>query len=74
MSRNSINAYDTDAHVAEIYDQYEAKLDDIDFIRRLIRNFGPMKILEPFCGTGRILSRWLWMVTPSSEWIDLQAC
>ncbi len=55
MSRNSINAYDTDAHVAEIYDQYEAKLDDIDFIRRLIRNFGPMKILEPFCGTGRIL-------------------
>jgi SAM-dependent methyltransferase len=55
MNHNSINAYDTDAHVAEIYDQYETKLDDIDFIRRLIRNFGSMKILEPFCGTGRIL-------------------
>src|SRR5512147_2842324 len=55
MNRNSINAYDTDAHVAEIYDQYETKLDDVDFVRSLIRNFGPLKILEPFCGTGRIL-------------------
>ena len=55
MNHNSINVYDTDAHVAEIYDQYETKLDDVDLIHKLIRNFGPLKILEPFCGTGRIL-------------------
>jgi SAM-dependent methyltransferase len=55
MDRNHINAYDTDAHVAEIYDQSETGLDDVNFIRRLIRDFGSLKILEPFCGTGRIL-------------------
>lgn len=52
---NSINMYDTDLHVAEIYDQYETELDDVDFIRKLIENSGCIKILEPFCGTGRIL-------------------
>lgn len=52
---NHINAYDTDLHVAEIYDQCEPEVDDVDFIRRLIGNLGPLKILEPFCGTGRIL-------------------
>ena len=52
---NHINAYDTDLHVAEIYDQYETELGDADFLRRLIGTSGPLKILEPFCGTGRIL-------------------
>ncbi|HET9915028.1 MAG TPA: class I SAM-dependent methyltransferase [Anaerolineales bacterium] len=55
MDHNTINAYDADLHMAEIYDQYETKLDDVGFIRSLIINLGPLKILEPFCGTGRIL-------------------
>jgi SAM-dependent methyltransferase len=55
MNHNHINAYDADLHVAEIYDQYEMELDDVSFLRKLIENSGPMKILEPFCGTGRIL-------------------
>ncbi len=54
MSHNQINAHDADSHVAEIYDQCETKLDDVNFIRELIGNFGTIKILEPFCGTGRI--------------------
>jgi SAM-dependent methyltransferase len=41
--------------VAEIYDQTETQLDDLDFLRRLIDDSGSIKILEPFCGTGRIL-------------------
>ena len=52
---NHLNAYDADFHVAEIYDQYETELDDVNFICKLIENPGPIKILEPFCGTGRIL-------------------
>ena len=52
---NHINAYDADFHVAEIYDQSETELDDVGFIRKLIGNSSPLKILEPFCGTGRIL-------------------
>ena len=52
---NHINAYDTDFHIAEIYDQYEMERDDVDLLRRLIGDSVPMKILGPFCGTGRIL-------------------
>jgi SAM-dependent methyltransferase len=52
---NYTNAYDTDFHMAEIYDQYETGQADVDLLRRLIGSPGPMKILEPFCGTGRIL-------------------
>ena len=52
---NCINAYDTEFHVAEIYDQYETGREDVDLLRSLIGNSGPRKILEPFCGTGRIL-------------------
>jgi len=52
---NYTNAYDADFHVAEIYDQYETGQADVDLLRRLIGNSDPMKILEPFCGTGRIL-------------------
>lgn len=55
MKHNNINAYDTDFHVAEIYDQFETEPDDVNFIRKLIGNLGPLEILEPFCGTGRIL-------------------
>jgi SAM-dependent methyltransferase len=55
MDHNYGNAYDIDAHVAEIYDQSETDLDDVNFIRSLIENSVSLKILEPFCGTGRIL-------------------
>lgn len=55
MNHNQINAYDADFHLAEVYDQCQTQLDDVEFIRSLIRNRGPLSILEPFCGTGRIL-------------------
>jgi SAM-dependent methyltransferase len=47
--------YDVEPHVAEIYDQIEAYTDDVELIRRLIGGRGPWRVLEPFCGTGRIL-------------------
>ena len=54
MSTNS-NGYDIDPHVAELYDAYETETDDIDLIRSLISGLGQLRILEPFCGTGRVL-------------------
>jgi SAM-dependent methyltransferase len=47
--------YDIEPHIAEIYDQVETYSDDVELIRKLIGNRGPLRILEPFCGTGRIL-------------------
>ena len=47
--------YDVDSHVPEIYDQGENYTDDVMLVRRLIAGRGPWRILEPFCGTGRIL-------------------
>lgn len=47
--------YDLEAHIAEIYDRFETQKEDIEFIRRGIAGEGPVRILEPFCGTGRIL-------------------
>lgn len=55
MSHQSTNMYDIDTHVAEIYDQIEAYTEDVDLIRDLIDGRGSLRILEPFCGTGRIL-------------------
>jgi SAM-dependent methyltransferase len=49
------NAYDVDLHVAEIYDQLETGQMDVEFIRQWTANRGFLHILEPFCGTGRIL-------------------
>lgn len=54
MSPNT-NAYDCNFHVAEIYDQVETEMNDVTLIRRLVGSQGSLKILEPFCGTGRIL-------------------
>ncbi len=48
-------AYDVDPRIAEIYDQVETSVDDVVLIQTLIGERGPLKILEPFCGTGRIL-------------------
>lgn len=55
MARNSSIVYDTDLRVAELYDQIETALDDVALIQTLIGERGPLRILEPFCGTGRIL-------------------
>ena len=55
MSKNAINAYNMDVHVAEIYDQVETQTEDVALIRRLIGKQRPLRILEPFCSTGRIL-------------------
>ena len=49
------NQYEIDPHIAEIYDQIETSTDDIQLIRRLIEGRKSLRILEPFCGTGRIL-------------------
>lgn len=54
MTFNAV-MYDVEPHVAEIYDQIETYTVDVELIRRLIGGRGPWRILEPFCGTGRIL-------------------
>lgn len=46
---------DLDPTGAEWYDQIETGSDDVNRIRQLIGDRGPLRILEPFCGTGRIL-------------------
>jgi SAM-dependent methyltransferase len=55
MFMNNAIMYDITPHIAEIYDQSETYTDDIELIKRLIEGLGPLRILEPFCGTGRIL-------------------
>jgi hypothetical protein len=47
--------YDLDACVAEVYDQIETKTADVALIRRLIGTGERLHILEPFCGTRRVL-------------------
>ncbi|MFP4394388.1 MAG: class I SAM-dependent methyltransferase, partial [Anaerolineales bacterium] len=47
--------YDIDAHIAEIYDQIMTTTADLAPIRRLIGARRGLRILEPFCGTGRLL-------------------
>jgi SAM-dependent methyltransferase len=47
--------YDIETCIAEMYDQTETQTEDVALIRRLIGGRGPLRILEPFCGTGRIL-------------------
>jgi SAM-dependent methyltransferase len=55
MSRNKTNMYDIEPHIAEIYDLQETYGDDVELVRKLIGGRGPLRILEPFCGTGRIV-------------------
>lgn len=54
MGSNKINPYDIESHLAEIYDQTETQFEDVALLRELIGNDRRLKILEPFCGTGRI--------------------
>jgi len=55
MSHNQANLYNLDSHIAEIYDKSEVSTDDVQLIRQLIGERKSLRILEPFCGTGRIL-------------------
>jgi SAM-dependent methyltransferase len=55
---NPYNVYDIDEHVAELYDQQITDSADLAFIRGLIAQHAPgrrLRILEPFCGSGRLL-------------------
>jgi SAM-dependent methyltransferase len=55
MDRNKMNPYAIDVHIAEIYDRTETDLEDVALLRRLIGKNKRSRVLEPFCGTGRIL-------------------
>ena len=48
-------AYDVDYRITEIYDRVETQSEDVRLLRELIAGKGRLKILEPFCGNGRIL-------------------
>lgn len=43
-----------DAALAELYDRTETYRDDVELIRRLIPGRAALRVLECFCGTGRI--------------------
>lgn len=55
MSINQHNLYDFDTHIAEIYDTQENDTQDVELVRNLLRGKPSLNILEPFCGTGRLL-------------------
>lgn len=55
MSLNEPNWYDTDSALAEWYDATQTATGDVDFLRRLLKGRAGLRILEQFCGTGRIL-------------------
>lgn len=50
----SLNGYEIN-HLAEIYDQYETETHDVEYLLAKIKESGIQNVLEPFCGTGRIL-------------------
>ena len=54
MGCNKTNPYDIESHLAEIYDQTETQVEDVDLLRELIGRDRRLRILEPFCGTGRM--------------------
>jgi SAM-dependent methyltransferase len=54
MTHHNQDLYDN-PYVADLYDNLEQERDDIDLIFRLIPASSRQNILEPFCGTGRIL-------------------
>lgn len=55
MSNNDVNWYELDQRIAQWYDFTERGIDDVVQIRRLIGSRRNLRVLEPFCGTGRIL-------------------
>jgi SAM-dependent methyltransferase len=55
MSINQNNLYDFDIHIAEIYDIQENDAQDVELLQKLLQGKPALNILEPFCGTGRML-------------------
>jgi len=56
MSTNKAEIiYEMHKHIPEIYDQIEDETHDISFILDLIKDKNIKRILEPFCGNGRIM-------------------
>lgn len=55
MNASDFKAYDVDDYIPEIYDQTETQREDVSLLRKLIGKSVRLKILEPFCGNGRIL-------------------
>jgi SAM-dependent methyltransferase len=53
----SINpaVYEIEPHIAELYDRSQNFSDDVTLIRTLLEGRRGLRVLEPFCGTGRIL-------------------
>jgi SAM-dependent methyltransferase len=53
----SINpaVYELEPHIAELYDKSQNYSDDVELIRTLLGGRPSLRVLEPFCGTGRIL-------------------
>lgn len=52
---NKQNPYNVEEHIPEIYDQVETTREDVKLIQELLANYNCKNVLEPFCGTGRIL-------------------
>lgn len=52
---NKQNPYDVEEHIAEIYDREETTTEDVELILELLEKHQCKNVLEPFCGTGRIL-------------------
>lgn len=55
MELSNFKAYDVDRYVVEIYDKTETQTEDVALIRQLLSGRGRLRILELFCGNGRIL-------------------
>lgn len=55
MNASDFKAYDVGNYISEIYDQTETQRDDVSLLRKLLGESTRLKILEPFCGNGRIL-------------------
>lgn len=55
MAGNEPNPYDLEVHIAEIYDQVEQEVEDLALLQSLIVRRRGLRILEPFCGSGRLL-------------------
>jgi len=55
LSINKENPYNIEAHIPEIYDDLVTETHDVNFIIELLSECKCKNILEPFCGTGRIL-------------------
>ncbi|MHB1318194.1 MAG: class I SAM-dependent methyltransferase [Anaerolineae bacterium] len=49
------HAYELGGYVAELYDAQETHTRDLALLRHLLQGTGALRVLEPFCGTGRIL-------------------